>query len=212
MALGTNQRSYCIDRSVESGMVNCTIRGALASDVLKIAAVYREAFPRHLKSRLGSFVIRRYLRAVIHHPCYRVLLADEAGTVIGFSVLHLDRRRSIGHWWVFPRPLGLCLGEVQTLCFGRQPVSGPGALSDLSESSWLDFIGVSGSSRGKGCGKRLLEACKKMVVEDGKCELKLTVECGNKPAIQLYEGCGFMLSSVNPAKGTRIYTWRRDDR
>jgi ribosomal-protein-alanine N-acetyltransferase len=62
----------------------------------------------------------------------------------------------------------------------------------------IETIGVSPKHRGKGTGKRLLEAAERKMLDRGASFCRLEVSMGNKAAISMYQKTGYGISEKIP--------------
>ena len=62
-------------------------------------------------------------------------------------------------------------------------------------AAFISTIGVLSSARGQGLGIRLLDEAAVLCIKNGMKSLRLEVSAQNKPAVKLYERCGFRLFS-----------------
>lgn len=60
----------------------------------------------------------------------------------------------------------------------------------------IGSVAVLGRYRGKGLGKRLLEACEKEFLKRGVTRFLLEVSVDNIEAVRLYESCGYQVTGV----------------
>ncbi len=67
-----------------------------------------------------------------------------------------------------------------------------------SEIAGIETIGVSPKHRGKGTGKRLLEAAERKMLDRGAAFCRLEVSMGNKAAISMYQKTGYGISEKIP--------------
>ena len=60
----------------------------------------------------------------------------------------------------------------------------------------IERVAVHPQMRGRGFGRKLMEAMEEFAVSKGVTDMTLDVRAGNKRAINLYESCGFVKEAV----------------
>lgn len=69
-------------------------------------------------------------------------------------------------------------------------------------------LAVLPSHRGKGIGRRLMQAVETEARRRGACKVTLEVLTGNRPAQTLYQDCGFAAYALDPEAGTAQF-WEK---
>jgi ribosomal protein S18 acetylase RimI-like enzyme len=170
----------------------------LTDDDMKGLAVLHHSVMHSLLSDLGLPVVLRYYQIAQADPNVIGLCAvSPAGDMLGWAMgsAHPDKinteLRSPLVWFLrqmlrvaFMRPFVLWQ-LLSTVLFGSsQPELRLGAIE-------LTYIGVSSAQRGKGLGKKLLNAFIEASRANGYHSVVLSVEKDNSSALSLYEKEGF---------------------
>lgn len=194
------------------------VRLATKEDIKEVAEIYLAAFPKDTRSLMGIRTCGAYFDAVLRHPAYRLLVSSKGVNVLGFSVIHIDRKESLSKRWILSsicelwtfalRQPRFLLQRLGTVAFSKIRTSQ--TLYKQADRVWrtayIDVIAVDQASRTKEIGKRLIEACIGLARKKGLEELKLTVDAQNLPAFRLYEATGFR--RIACGKQTRSYVYR----
>jgi ribosomal protein S18 acetylase RimI-like enzyme len=178
------------------------IRTARLRDVRRVAELHADRISEGFLSTLGPMFLRLLYGRAVRSPHAFVFVAagdqrpGDAG-VVGFVAGSHDLAR-------FYRSFLLRDGLVATAAAGarllrtvprvletlRYPASNDGL-----PSAEILAVAVDGSCAGRGIGHRLVEAATSEFCARGAHAVKVVAGSGNRPALRLYEGCGF--------------TWRR---
>lgn len=172
----------------------------LTSDDLKRLAVLHHFVMHTLLSDLGLPIVWRYYQiAQRDSKTIGLCVISNSGGIPGWAMgspypdrITAQLRSPLG-WFLFqilrvtltrPAVLGQLLSSVFSA--STQGELKPGAIE-------LTYIGVTSDQRGKGLGKRLLNAFIEASRAHGYRSVVLSVEKENSPAIALYEKAGFRI-------------------
>lgn len=169
-------------------------RAATVGDAQAVARLHQALIDTGFLSSLGTGFLRVLYRALITSERGIVIVAETAGTVVGF-VAGTDRTRAFykefarsnlisAAWRLLPSLLrpGTWKRAWETLRYG-----GEGG----TVASELLSMAVAPAAQGRGLGSRLVEELQRRAGETGVREMKVVVGKDNTAAIALYERCGF---------------------
>ena len=166
-------------------------------------AILHHSVMHTLLSDLGlPFLLRYYQIARTDRTALGVCARSASGDLLGWAVgsPHPDRinaqLRSPLAWFILQvlrlmltRPVVLWQLMASVFFASRQAEVKPGAIE-------LTYIGVRPDQRGRGVGKRLLNAFVEASRSRGYRSIALSVEQENLPAVSLYEKRGFKVVST----------------
>jgi ribosomal protein S18 acetylase RimI-like enzyme len=170
----------------------------LTSTDLEHLAVLHHSVMHTLLSDLGLPIVWRYYQiAQQDNRTIGLCAISDSGEILGWAMgsPHPDRITS-----QLRSPLAWFLFQMVRVTFTRpavlwQLISSVGSTSNQavpkSDSIELTYIGVSSRQRGKGLGRKLLNAFIEASRANGYHSVVLSVEKENSPAIALYEKAGF---------------------
>jgi ribosomal protein S18 acetylase RimI-like enzyme len=170
----------------------------LSNDEIKRLAVLHHSMMHTLLSDLGLPMVRRYYQIAQMDPAVIGLcVLSETNAILGWAMgsPHPDKINA-----ALRSPLAWFLLQMSRVALTRPLVLWRLISTVLSSSSQaalktgeieLTYIGVSSTQRGKGVGKKLLNAFIEASRSHGYHSVILSVETDNSPAISLYEKEGF---------------------
>jgi ribosomal protein S18 acetylase RimI-like enzyme len=170
----------------------------LSDDEIKRLAVLHHSVMHTLLSDLGVPMVQRYYEIAQIDPDVIGLCAlSETDDILGWTMgsPHPDKINA-----ALRAPLSWFLLQMSRVALTRplvlwQLISsvlfGPDRMKLKSGAIELTYIGVSSTQRGKGVGKKLLNAFIEACRSHGYHSVILSVETDNSPAISLYEKEGF---------------------
>ena len=172
----------------------------LTHEDLKRLAVLHHSVMHTLLSDLGLPIVWRFYQIAQRDSRTIGLCArSDAGKILGWAMgsPHPDRITA-----GLRSPLGWFLFQMLRVTLTRPAVLWQLVTSVLSASNQaalrkdaieLTYIGVSSDQRGKGVGKKVLNAFIEASRKNGYRSVVLSVEKENSPAIALYEKAGFRI-------------------
>lgn len=189
-------------------------RPAIESDAQDIAQLLYLSSPEFFSATFGeSFAnqledLCRRSSTLFGFPFVRV--AHDDGVIEGVALAYDAATKSS-----LSIPTGRALAQVLGLRFFThlprmlKTNSAVGALDP--GQFYLSNLAVHPKSRGRGVGRRLVEACRQDAIASGAKDLVLDVEQNNLGAIRLYERLGFQLAKSSPPirLGTQTFSWHR---
>lgn len=207
-----------IDRAL-SNPVSTSIRPCTLSDAAPLASLYRQCFPHHVRSLLGESVCRTYFESVLSHKAYQTLCAIDGGEILGFVVIHYGDYGTVSSRWMLRcwknallaiviRPwlaFRYAARKLWESCIKCLDSGIPVSSSENTRGGYIDFIGVSENSRGKGIGAQLVKASIRHAYESSIVRIGLTVSEDNEAAISLYKALGFQRSGYDPHEKTLCF-------
>jgi len=174
------------------------IRPARPDDADALSDIFVHSFPAKFRFAFGlgqeetSFLLGELYRHGLM-PLAETRVAEIAGRVVGFAILHTEPDRlspSRAFWRVLYRNLGLLRGlralvgsTTLGLIFASRIPKG--------NIAYLDALAVHEAERRRGIGSRLLEHCFMLARAAGCSEIALHVVNTNPDARRLYERFGF---------------------
>jgi len=184
---------------------------ATASDIAALVDAHQRFMRNYYSARLGGYYLRHFFWPILlDEPGTNVFIARESDAVAGFVICtrETDRLRSrllagagiVGNalllWRSLTDPLVMrsSLGNILNLLKPRDT---------LLPSAELFLIGVDECCRGKGIGRRLMEAMDVWFRKVGEDTCFLRVRADNASAIRLYETMAFERSREVTEMGER---------
>lgn len=178
-----------------------TIRNAEITDLTRIVAVHRSAFPGFLMSRLGPLFLMQYYRLVLSYPRRVFLVAETGGAVCGFvagfvapslfyKTLKAAKWRLAMSAFVYLAIRPWLWWRVLS-SYGR---AGHSASNDGCDASVAELasLAVAPESMGRGYGQRLVREFNIRAGADGARRVVLTTDAAcNERVNSFYQGLGF---------------------
>jgi ribosomal protein S18 acetylase RimI-like enzyme len=194
------------------------VRAGTGADVVLAAALHSSEISEGFLPSLGPRFLARLYRRVVRSPRSFLLVALDAGEVVGFVAGTEDVRAlyrsfllhdgAIATLAALPRVTRSWRRVLETFRYGTAAGEHEGR-QDLPPAELL-AIAVAPGARGRGAGFLLVEALTAEFARRGIRAIRVVVGADNESAIRLYERCGFKTAAgVEVHKGTasQVLTW-----
>jgi ribosomal protein S18 acetylase RimI-like enzyme len=152
-----------------------------------------------LLQRLGTAAARAYYRGAVRSGLALAFVELEEGEVAGFVLgsVHPDQlRRGVIRANLAGTTWGIVLGILKrpaSLRWLLRSVAGPDEGSYAATAPELTYLATADDHRGRGIGRRLVDAFNEGLRTRGIPACELSVDEANAPAIGFYERLGFRL-------------------
>jgi len=189
------------------------VRCMIPQDIEAVVHLHVQAFPKFFLTSMGKPFLRLLYMGFITQPNGLFLVAENAGTVIGFAVGTADPS---GFFRRLLRRQGFRFACAATSGLLRYPLLATrkclGALfyrgetpNGIPDAALLSSLAVSPSTQSKGIGQALVRAFADEARKCGCQSVYLTTdEANNEKANRFYAKCGFQLLDTFNRSGNRV--------
>ena len=181
-------------------------------DVRTAARLHAEQISEGFLSSLGPRFLSRLYRRVVRWPHSFLLVAEEAGVVVGHAAATEDVSQLYRQFLRHDGPVAGVVAAPRLLRRWRT------ALETLRYSSGHDnlpaaellAVAVASEFRGRGIGRALVTAANDELARRGVENARVVVAAHNRPALALYRSSGFRPSTsirVHASTVSEVLTW-----
>lgn len=188
------------------------VRMGSEADAPAAARLHAEQISEGFLSSLGPRFLARLYRRVVRWPRSFLLVAEDAGVVVGHAAATEDVGRLYREFlrhdglaaglMAAPRLLRRCRTALETLRYSS-------AHDDLPAAELL-AVAVASEFRGRGIGRALVTAANEELARRGVGDARVVVAAHNHPALALYRRSGFRPSAsirVHASTASEVLTW-----